>query len=263
MSQITPAPYLTMPEPLQKIFLVAAALAVAGFFIYSVMLSKKLHSSIPMLLVVAGFCAIPMETIVTYLGHAVHPQVGNIALFSAVDRIIPWHIALGYTVGFGLLYLLLWLRFIAGKITPLYIYTSCVITVLSYQVFETAGVSTGLWAYYDPQPVWLLHFTAPLTWSFLNAASMVWPAALIIFLLPYLTGVKRVLIPVLSPVGAYMGHMGAGWPMYNIMNSGASPLVMQLSGVAAILLAVFIWWLAVLLIMVRLPDVADARDSFL
>ena len=73
--------------------------------------------------------------------------------------------------------------------------------------------------------------------------------ALIMFMLPYLTGLKRLLIPVLSPVGALMGHMGAGWPMYNIINSDAPAWAMQLSGVAAIFLSVLVWWFSALLIM--------------
>lgn len=251
MSQIAPAPPLNMPEPLQIIFLYATIGVTLLYFIFCVVISVRRQTAMPLLLMLAGFCSIPMESIVTYLGHAEHPQGGNIALFHAVDRFIPWHIALGYTVAFGLFNLLIWQKVEDGSITRLYIWISCIITVLCYQIAEIAGVSGKLWVYYDPQPVWLLHFTAPLTWSFLNAACMVMSIGLIVFLLPFLTGIKRLLIPVLGPVGALMGHMGAGWPMYNIINSDASPLVMQLSGVAAIVLSVLVWWTASLLIMTK------------
>jgi len=257
MSQIASAPVLAMPEPLQLVFVYVTA-ALTGFFvIYAAVLSARHKSVIPLLLILAGFCAIPMESIVTYLGHAEHPQIGNIMLFRAVDRSIPWHIALGYTVAFGLLNILVWRKLENGTISPRYIYTSCIITVLCYQLGEIAGVSTGLWVYFPPQPVWLLHFTAPLPWSFLNAASMIMSTALIMFLLPHLLGSKRLLIPVLGPVGALMGHMGAGWPMYNLTNSDAPGWVMQLSGVAAIALSVLVWWFAALLIM------ASARKALL
>jgi hypothetical protein len=250
MSQIATAPVLTMPEPLQTIFLYATIAITALFVAYGARLSLRRHSSVPLLLILAGFCAIAMETVVTYLGHAEHPVIGNITLFRAVDRSIPWHIALGYTVAFGLLNILVWLKLENRTINPRYIYAACIITVLCYQVGETAGVSTGLWVYFQPQPVWLLHFTAPLPWSFLNAACMIMSTALIMFLLPHLAGFKRLLIPVLGPVGAFMGHMGAGWPMYNVINSAAPWWAMQLSGVAAILLSVVVWWFAALLIMV-------------
>jgi len=249
VNQIAAAPVLTMPEPLQHIFLYATVAITALFLVFGVFLSARLKTLLPILLILAGFCAIAMESVVTFLGHAEHPAIGNIALFRAVDRAIPWHIALGYTEAFGLLNILIWLKVRAGTITPRYIYTACVITVLCYQIGETAGVSTGLWVYFPPQPVWLFHFTAPLPWSFLNAASMVMSAALIMFLLPLLSGIKRLLIPALGPVGAYMGHMGAGWPMYNVTNSDAPAWAMQLSGVAAIGLSVVLWWFAALLIM--------------
>lgn len=249
MSDIAAAPVLVMPEPLQTIFLYATVVVTALFVLFGAYLGLRLRSFMPILLILAGFCAIPMESVVTFLGHAEHPAIGNIALFRAVDRSIPWHIALGYTVAFGLLNILIWLKVRNGTINMRYVFTACLITVGCYQVGETAGVSTGLWVYLPPQPVWLLHFTAPLPWSFLNAASMIMAAGLIMFLLPYLSGFRRLLIPVLGPVGAFMGHMGAGWPMYNVMNSDAPAWVMQGSGVAAIGLSVLIWWVAGLLMM--------------
>jgi len=249
MSDIATAPLLAMPEPLQKIFLFATVMLTVLFVLFGAHLSLRLKTFTPLLLILAGFCAIPMESVVTYLGHAEHPQIGNFALFRAMDRSIPWHIALGYTVAFGLLNIFIWLKVRNGTISMRYVFTASIMTVACYQVGETAGVSTGLWVYFPPQPVWLLHFTAPLPWSFLNAACMIMSAALIMFLLPHLSGFRRLLIPVLGPVGAYMGHMGAGWPMYNVINSDAPAWAMQCSGVAAIGLSELVWWVAGLMMM--------------
>lgn len=257
-SQIATAPVWVMPEPAQTIFLVFAASLALAVLIYGLVLARQYNSIMPVLLPLAGFCAIPLETIVTYLGHATHATVGNIALFRAVDRTIPWYIAFGYMAGFGLLYLLLYKQTMDRTLTRKFIWSAGFVAAGCYYLAEIAGVSTGLWGYFEPQPIWIWKMTAPPTWSFLNATCELFGGCLIMFLLPELRGIKQALVLVLAPMGAFMGHLGAGFPFYNAINADVSPLVMNLSALFSIGLCLVAWWIASILATIRLDQVKAA-----
>lgn len=237
-------PEAVMPEPLQTIFLWATIAAVVVVAVIAAAMSTKRRSAIPLLLVAGGFTSIIMESVVTNLGHAIHPATGQIMLFEAASRAIPWHIALGYCAGFGIFYLTLYPNYVAGNLRAAQIWKTCLITAALYFVGEAYPVSHGLWVYYDYQPMQIWHGTAPLTWNFLNACCMMVSATLIFIALPYLKSLpSQLLILLLAPTGAYMGHMGAGFPMYNAMNSTLPHWAIEISGALSIFLALLIIWL--------------------
>ncbi|SCW78045.1 hypothetical protein SAMN02927924_02853 [Sphingobium faniae] len=243
-SQIAQAPILQMPEPLQTIFFWVTLVLAASVFLYSLKMARRDGSLVPPLLVIGAFTSIILETLVGYLGHVTHPSGGSIALFSAVDRTIPWHIALGYTFGFGVVYLIIYRQAMAGTIRRSLIWKTGAITVTCYYFGEIVGVSTGLWAYFEPAPLWIWKATAPLTWSFMNSSAELFGASLIAFLLPQLTGVRQLLVPVLTTMGTLMGHFGTNFILFNVMNASVSRTVMEAGGVATILLAMIMWWIA-------------------
>lgn len=250
--QFPVAPETVIPAQLQTVFLWLTIVAVAVMTVAALRMCIRYRSAVPVLMVLAGFIAIVLEPIVTFLGHAVHPAAGQIMLFEAVQRAIPWHIALGYAAGFGLYYLLLYPKMLANSITPATIWKTTFITALCYFLGEAIPVSNGLWIYYGHQPLRIWHGTAPLTWNFLNATCMLMGAALIHVTLPYLRGWKQSLVLILGAVGAFMGHMGAGWPMYTVMNLPDAPAwLVEASGVATIALALLIVWICTLLMTRR------------
>lgn len=250
--QFPVAPETVIPAQLQMVFLWLTIIAVAVITLAALRMSLRDRSAVPVLMVVGGFTAIVLEPIVTFLGHAVHPAAGQIMLFEAVQRAIPWHIALGYSAGFGLYYLLLYPKMRANTITPALLWKTTFVTALCYFLGEAYPVSNGLWIYYGHQPLRIWHGTAPLTWNFLNAACMLMGAALIHVTLPYLRGLKQLLVLVLAPVGALMGHMGAGWPMYTVMNLPNAPVwLVEASGVATVALVFLIVWICSLLMTRR------------
>lgn len=237
-------PAAVMPEPLQSIFLWATIAAVAVVALVALVMGMKRRSAVPLLLVGGGFTCIIMETVVTNLGHAIHPAPGQIMLFEMVSRAIPWHIALGYCAGFGIFYLTLYPAFMAGRLRSAQIWKTCLITAALYFIGEAYPVSQGLWIYYDYQPMRIWNGTAPLTWNFLNACCMMVSATVIFVALPYLKNrLSQLSILLLAPVGAYMGHMGAGFPMYNAMNSTLPTWAIELSGALSIALALVLIWL--------------------
>ncbi len=234
-------PELTMPEPLQTIFFWASLVGAVAVLLWGVAMGIKRRTAVPALMVLGGFTAIIMETVVTFLGHAVHPPIGQIMLFETVSRAIPWHIALGYMAGFGIFYLCLYPAYVEGRLTRGRIWKTCLITAALYFIGEAYPVSHGLWTYYGYQPMRIWEATAPLTWNFLNACCMMTSATLIFILLPHLKSfVSQLSIPVLAPIGAYMGHMGAGFPLYNVMNSTLPTWAMEISGALSILFALLL-----------------------
>jgi hypothetical protein len=237
-------PEVAMPEPLQTIFLWLTIVAAVAILVIAGFMSVKRRSAVPVLMALGGFTSIIMESVVTFLGHAVHPPSGQIMLFEAASRAIPWHIALGYMAGFGLFYLTLYPAFVEGRLRSAQIWKTCLITAALYFVGEAYPVSHGLWVYYDYQPMQIWHGTAPLTWNFLNACCMMVSATVIFVALPYLKNLlSQLSILLLAPVGAYMGHMGAGFPMYNAMNSTLPTWAIEISGALSIVLALVLIWL--------------------
>lgn len=240
------APAVAMPEPLQTIFFYVTAVGAAAVFIYSLFMSRRYGSAIPTLMVIGSAVAIVLEPLVGFLGHVVHPAEGSMRMFEAYTRVIPWHMGLAYIAAFGAINLVMFPRIAAGAITPRYVWTSCAVSVTAYILIEMYPVQAGLWVYYDNQPLWLWQGMAPLTWSFLNTACEILGPALVAVMFPYLKGPRQLLVVALIPMAALMGHLGAGWPMYTIMNSSAaqSSLLVQGSGIVTVGLALLVMQLA-------------------
>ena len=257
------APDLTIPGTLQTVFLWITISLAAGVVIAALMISIKHRSVVPLLMVIGGFAAILMEPVVTFLGHAVHPKNGQIMLFETVGRAIPWHIALGYMGGFGIFYLILYSKYVSGTLTATSIWKISLVTALCYYIGEAYPVEHHLWAYYDYQPLWLWKGTAPPAWSVLNATCMLTSATLMLLMVPYLKGFAQLLLIPLAISGAFMGHMGSGFPMYNAMNADPPHWVIELSGLMTIGMALVLVWICTLLLTRRLPRIARnqvARD---
>jgi hypothetical protein len=109
-------------------------------------------------------------------------------------------------------------------------------------------VEHGLWVYCDYQPLWVWKGTAPPVWSVLNATCMLTSATLMLVALPYLKGAAQLLLVPLAASGAYMGHMGAGFPMYNAMNANVPHWVIDLAGAISIGMAMAIIWICTIVL---------------
>jgi len=55
-----------------------------------------------------------------------------------------------------------------------------------------------------------------------------------LLMVPYLKGLAQLLLIPLAISGAFMGHMGSGFPMYNAMNADPPHWVIELSGLMTI-----------------------------
>ena len=200
-------------------------------------------------MVLSALMSIPMESVVAFLGHIVHPIEGQISLFSAVTRAIPWHMALGYMGGFGVYYLWMYAKITNGTLTTVVFWRGIIVAIVMYWCGEIVPVHAGLWVYYDHQPLWIWHGSSPLTWSFLNTTCMVTGLTLMFLARPYLRGVAQILLVPFGVIGVIMGHVGAGLPMYTAMNTDWPDWVIELSGLLAVAFALLLSWLCGLLLL--------------
>ena len=238
-----------MPAATQQVTLWIAIVALTCFVLYAAWKSAQQKSALPLLYFIAGFCTILLEPLVTHMGHAVHPEIGQISLFKTADRAIPWHIALIYSFYFGAVYLFLMPRLIKPDVSSGFIWKAYfTICALAY-VIEIVPVHLGLWVYYDKQALWLWKGGMPLFWTFVNAACIFFPMALMKLMYASLTGIKQLLVIPLSVMGANMAHFGAGVPFYNATNSDASSALVELSGLTSVALALLIVHICVCIIV--------------
>lgn len=241
ISDYPQAPFdAVMPAAAQEIVLGIAIVALGGFFILSLIQALRTKSFLPPLFLVAGFVTILLETLVTHMGHAVHPEIGQISIFKAADRAIPWHIVLIYSFYFGAVYMFMFERIRNGTFTSAFVWKSYFFTCALAYCIEIVPVHIGLWVYYDHQALWLWKGGMPLFWTFVNAGCIYMALTLIKLFYPILKGWKALLVIPLSAMGAQMGHFGAGFPYYNAVNSAAPIWLIELSGLASVGLALLI-----------------------
>jgi len=245
---IPAAPLLRMPEPAQTIFLWLTVCMAAVVLVIAIIMSRRYRSPTPLFMVSGALVAIVMEPIVTYLGHAVHPDIGAVVMFRAVDRTIPWHIGLGYLAAYGTVYLILYPRMVARSITTAYIWKLLVVAALVFALFEIVPVMHGLWVYYGYQPLRPWPGMAPIAWNFLNASSMIGGATLMYVALTRLRGWSQILLIPLAAVGTAMTHVGAGLPLYVGMNAALPQWAVQLCALAAVALSLVLVWLCTVVI---------------
>lgn len=253
-----------MPAAAQEIVLWIAIVALGGFFVISLIQAARTKSLLPPLFLVAGFVTILLETLVTHMGHAIHPEIGQITIFKAADRAIPWHIVLIYSFYFGAVYMFMFDRIRNGSFTRAFVWKSYLFTCVLAYLIEIVPVQIGLWVYYDHQALWLWKGGMPLFWTFVNAGCIYMALTLIKLFYPILRGWKQLLVIPLSAMGAQMGHFGAGFPYYNAVNSAAPIWLIELSGLASVSLALLIAFLCSRLLAADTagllePDAAQAK----
>ncbi len=238
-----------MPAGPQAIMTWVSAIALTIFALVALRQCLRDRSMLPLLYLVAGFCTILLEPLVTHLGHAVHPEVGQWTLFKTADRAIPWHIALTYSFYFGGVFMVVMPRLFAGTVGAGFVWKSYFFTCALAYAIEIVPVHVGLWVYYDTQPLWLWKGSMPLWWTFVNASCIYFPMAMMLLFQPALRGAGQLLVVPLSIMGANMAHFGAGVFVYNAMNSSAERWVIELAGLASVGAALLIVYACTRIVM--------------
>ncbi len=205
-------------------------------------ISRRYRTAMPFWLLLAGFCAVPLEAVVCNLGHAWHAAIGQITLYAAVDRFIPLYFGFVYAWYFGGVYISALPRIIENSFTTSGVWKLYFLTCLIVYAIEPYFIQHGMWMYYGNQPLWIWKGGQPLFWTFVNATCILVPVTLIKLFYPLLRGWKQAAVLVISPFGAFAGHLGAGFPWYLVANSAleSNGLIVQFAGLVSIILSLVI-----------------------
>ena len=229
-----------MPAQAQNILLSLVIIALAGYCVYALLLAKRYRSALPIFLLLGGFAACLMEPVITHLGHVIHPEIGQISLFKTNNRAIPLHIALIYPVYFCTAFFAMYGRIHQQKFDASYVWKSYFITCLLAYLLEIIPVSAGLWIYYDNQGLWVWRGGMPLFWTFVNACCVLVSVTLIKVFYPVLKGWRASLAILLVPAGGFMGHFGAGFLVYNVVNSSSPQWLVEMCALLSVFTALII-----------------------
>ncbi|MDI3258180.1 MAG: hypothetical protein QJR02_00420 [Sinobacteraceae bacterium] len=221
------------------------------FAAYALRLAWRRRSALPLLLLVGAMLTIWLEPVVDLLGNALHPQRGQLNLFTTNGHPVPWAVLLGYVWYFAGLPLVCYPLLEQQRLTRIFVWKAFAVVALAAAVVEQVPLHYGVWVYYGVQPLKI--GAMPSWWIFANTSAVLVPFLLLYKLWPRLTGVRQWLVPVLLPSGAFMGHAAAGWPMYNVLGTDtehASSLLLAACSVASSGLAVVTVW-----VMLQMADV--------
>jgi hypothetical protein len=241
-----PVPPPTVMDPTaQAVMIWSGCIVVTILLIIAVRMGIKYKTWLPVLFLVAGACNELLEPMVCHLGHCTHAVAGQWTLFETCGRPMPVYIPLAYAIYFGLIWLILYPRYLAGSFTKSFLWKFYVINCLGAFAFEILPLKYGLWVYYDHQAFWFWKTNVPLFWAMVNPVCVLVGFTLICKYHHLMRGWKQLMVIPLSMSGAFMGHFGAGFPYYSAANSAASSLIIDLSGLLSIGFGFLIVWMCI------------------
>lgn len=246
---------LVMPALPQLITTTVYGAAAIFFVGYAVWLAIREKSWLPVCFILGGLLTLYLEPVVDLLGNAVHPQVGQFNILTTNGHAVPWAVFVGYVWYFAALPLLTYQSLKTQTLTRVLVWKLFLSVVVTAAIVEQIPLHFGTWVYYGFQPLKIGYM--PLWWICANTAAVLVPFLILYKLFPTLIGYRAILAVAIIPMGAFMGHSAAGWPMYNALGTETDTLarpLMYLASVSSIALSALIVWIMMVLADVRKGD---------
>jgi hypothetical protein len=241
-----------MDPTFQMIFVVTLSAICAAFLVMALRHWRRTGSPVAVLTLLGGGLCIFIEPIVDVMGLCWFWRDGNWTMFEAFGRPIPMWILPTYVFYVGGWTFYTYSRFEKGT-TMAGVWKLWLLYAVVNVLLEEPPLHLGLYTYYgNAQP--LQPVLLPLWWTAVNAAMPIVAAALIYKLRPVLTGWKQWLIVAIVPVADAATNAGAGWPLWNAINSSDQAIVTNAAAVATCALAAVLVWIV---------GLSVARDSAL
>jgi hypothetical protein len=234
---------LMMPYTPQLITTAIYGVGAAAFVMYALYLTYRNRSALPVLFVFGALLTIFLEPVVDLLGNAVHPQIGQLNVLTTNGHAVPLVVLVGYVWYFAAAPLVSFRQITKRTLTRGFVWKTFTVIVLGAATVEQIPLYYGLWVYYGAQPVKIGFM--PIWWIFANTAAVMVPLILIYALFPVLKGWRQLLVVPIIPMGAFMGHTGAGWPTYNVLGTETEQVhsvLLQLAGASSVALSLLIVW---------------------
>jgi hypothetical protein len=248
----TPPAEMVMPATPQTIFIAANLALCVAAFVYAERYRRRSGSAVGFLLLLAGAATVINEPVVDVLGLCWFADRGSIGLFKAWGVTIPMFMLPVYCWYVGGQALLAYNDIKAGATTQRLFRLYAIFAAVNVAL-ELPGLNMGIYAYYGNQPFEAFGF--PFWWPFCNALMPIVMATLVFKLLPYLTGLRGVLVILLGPMAAGMTNGAVAIPVWVALNSGAPLWGTSLAGLISVCLGLILAFLVTRIVAV------DAQPS--
>ena len=226
-------PELVMPEQAQTVILYGLGGIAVILAIVAIRMGLRNKDWTPLVLLIAGtLTSLTTEALSDLLTHFTHAQIGAITIQTSYARVIPWHVFFIYSLYFGAWYMFAYPRMVAGTMRGAFLWKAFAFSTVVAYFFEAIPIALGLWAYFEPQPLWFWKGTLPINFAFMNAFSIIFGIVMMDKLRTVPSPWKLPVMLIAGPCGPIMGHIGAGQPYYLTMNSGLSQGIIDLGGLA-------------------------------
>lgn len=215
-----PAPpvEMVMPETANTIIAVVNYSVLLLAFILMLRDARRTQSALPLFCMLGGAVSFLMEPIYDIVGGVWYPQYGQTPLFRAFNCSIPawmmpayaWYIAgQGYWM---------YKKFKSG-VSARQLWTYYLLFWLSDLALEIPGLTLGIYVYHGAQPFKVLGF--PLWMAMTNSLMPILLGVTYLSLRDVLKGRRAWLAAPIVPTVIGFSQIGAGWPTWLALNSGA------------------------------------------
>lgn len=242
------APEMVMPQMPQMVANWVLGVIAAVLLLVAIKQSVSRRDWTPLVFFIAGTCAAyTTEALSDLLTHFTHAQVGADPGYTAYARSVPLLVIFIYSLYFGAWYMYAYPRMLAGTMTPRFLWGAYFLSTLGAYLFEVIPIHYGMWAYFEPQPLWFWKGTLPPHFAFLNSFSIIYG---VVFMDKLRTVPQPWRYPVMliaGPIAPIMGHIAVGQPYYWTMNAGLSQTWIHLGGLGAIGTCLLGVWLLIYL----------------
>lgn len=244
VGSIISPPATTMNPIGQTIAIWTMVVLIAVFLVYAIIMGRKLKSWLPVLFLVVGGLGAFMEPAVEVLGHCVEAVAGQITAFTWLGRPMPLHIALLFVIYFGAPWLIMYPKFLAGKITKSSLWKVYGVTLIIFWVPEILPMSFGMWEYYAPNALHFGHLlpfaTTPLWFPFYASAMVYFGFTVICVFHDMFKGWRQLLMVPIATIAIYGAMFGFGFPVYIAINMDIPGWLQQAAGLLNIGLCLFV-----------------------
>jgi hypothetical protein len=247
---------LSAPHDASVVFLVLCSLLLVVAVVY-VARRAAAGDRLAILFLLGGFLSGMLEPMLDYLGLLWFADDNVAIAVHTFHRYIPLYVVMGYAFFFGGLSYVAYRAMLAGR-GMAWFWGFFAFAWLADLALQAGGAALGLYQYYGQQPFMI--FGAPAWWFTIDAAMPVLAGGAVYLMRHHLTGWRSFAVVALIP-GMYGAiNAAAGWPVFSVLNSGPSTLVVWLGGAATILLALLFRQLMVAAVVrAQQPEQAAVR----
>lgn len=230
-------------QTLQWLFTLGQIPPIVIAVVFAIRWSKRHGTPIPLLFIAGGTLAMFNEPIVDHNAAVWFPVDGQWTLFTTFGISQPIWLGMAYVWFFGGQPMIVWHHLQKG-LPAEQLWKAFGLIIVTDIVLEHPGLYADLFFYYGNQPFQFTRF--PLWWGVINATTPIVAASLVYMLRRELTGKRVFGVLLLVPLVQAATNAGAGFPVWNVINTGLPTPVVWAAGFATCGLCAYLVHLCVI-----------------